>query len=179
MTTMTTTQLLITVGIMVLDTALTRFLPFLCFPDAKKTPAAVRYLGRTLPYAAMGMLVIYCLKDVGGTARPAGGVGAAFDFAAAPLAAQYPPQHIGRHGGVYAAGAARFLKGEAGSPPFSGYWRLEVLFPLYKKFTFAVWTGLAGAAIMYKSSVLWGGSCRLSTLKYIPMERERNRLAKK
>ncbi len=61
---MTTAQLLITVGIMVLGTALTRFLPFLCFPNAEKTPAAVRYLGRTLPYAAIGMLVIYCLKDV-------------------------------------------------------------------------------------------------------------------
>ncbi|MDY3248890.1 MAG: AzlD domain-containing protein [Candidatus Choladocola sp.] len=43
-------------------TALIRFLPFLVF--RKGTPKAVLYLGRVLPYAIMGMLVVYCLKNV-------------------------------------------------------------------------------------------------------------------
>lgn len=45
-----------------LVTALTRFLPFLIF--RKKTPAVVTYLGKVLPCAIMGMLVVYCMKDV-------------------------------------------------------------------------------------------------------------------
>ncbi|MGI6270216.1 MAG: branched-chain amino acid transporter permease [Candidatus Howiella sp.] len=69
---MTAAQLLITVGIMVIGTVLTRFLPFVCFPDVEKTPAAVRYLGRVLPCAAMGMLVVYCLKDVSLLSAPHG-----------------------------------------------------------------------------------------------------------
>lgn len=43
---------------------LTRFLPFLIFPAGKPTPAYVQYLGKVLPCAIFGMLVIYCLKDV-------------------------------------------------------------------------------------------------------------------
>lgn len=49
-------------------TILIRFLPFLVF--RKKTPNAVLYLGEVLPYAIMGMLVVYCLKNIsftGGT----------------------------------------------------------------------------------------------------------------
>ena len=52
------------VAAMVLGTLITRFLPFLVFPAGKKTPAFVDYLGRTLPYATMGLLVVYCLKGV-------------------------------------------------------------------------------------------------------------------
>ena len=40
-----------------------RFLPFLLF-NKKDPPPVVVYLGKTLPYAAMGMLVVYCLKNV-------------------------------------------------------------------------------------------------------------------
>lgn len=43
-------------------TALLRFLPFLIF--RKGTPEPVRYLGGVLPYAIMGMLVVYCLKNI-------------------------------------------------------------------------------------------------------------------
>ena len=46
----------------VLVTMLTRFLPFLIF--RKKTPKIVTYLGTVLPCAIMGMLVVYCMKDV-------------------------------------------------------------------------------------------------------------------
>ncbi|MHC1787237.1 MAG: branched-chain amino acid transporter permease [Christensenellales bacterium] len=45
-------------------TALIRFAPFLLFPPGRRTPRIIIYLGRVLPQAAMGMLVIYCLKDV-------------------------------------------------------------------------------------------------------------------
>lgn len=43
-------------------TALLRFLPFLVFRNG--TPEPVRYLGGVLPYAIMGMLVVYCLKNI-------------------------------------------------------------------------------------------------------------------
>lgn len=41
-----------------------RFLPFLLLGDKRRTPPFVSYLGRVLPFAIMGMLVVYCLKDV-------------------------------------------------------------------------------------------------------------------
>ncbi len=46
-----------------LVTAATRFLPFLIFGSSRKTPDIIVYLGKVLPYAIMGMLVVYCLKD--------------------------------------------------------------------------------------------------------------------
>ena len=61
---MTTTQNIITLGMVVLGTVLTRFLPFLVFPANKPTPAYIRYLGQVLPAAAIGLLMIYCFKDV-------------------------------------------------------------------------------------------------------------------
>ena len=53
-------------------TFFTRLLPFLLFPANKKTPDFVLYLGRVLPYAIMGMLIIYCFKDVEFLSRPFG-----------------------------------------------------------------------------------------------------------
>ena len=44
--------------------AFTRFLPFLAFPEGRKRPQAITYLGSVLPYAIIGMLVIYCFKGV-------------------------------------------------------------------------------------------------------------------
>lgn len=55
-----------------LVTAATRFLPFLMFGSGKKTPDIILYLGKVLPYAIMGMLVVYCLKDVYFLASPHG-----------------------------------------------------------------------------------------------------------
>jgi len=52
------------IAVVALVTAGLRFLPFLIFGESKSTPPLVSYLGRVLPYAIMGMLVIYCLKDV-------------------------------------------------------------------------------------------------------------------
>lgn len=57
-------QRMITIGICVLGTMITRFLPFLIFNEKKPTPKYIQYLGKTLPCATFGMLVIYCLKDV-------------------------------------------------------------------------------------------------------------------
>lgn len=45
-------------------TVLTRFLPFIAFPAGRETPRYIRYLGRALPGAVFGLLVVYCLKDV-------------------------------------------------------------------------------------------------------------------
>ena len=61
---MTAAQQLITIGMFVLGTLVTRFLPFLLFPAGRPTPRYVQYLGKALPPAALGLLVVYCLKDV-------------------------------------------------------------------------------------------------------------------
>ena len=61
---MTFTQEVITIGLCVLGTMATRFLPFLIFSFQKPTPPLIQYLGKALPSAIFGMLVIYCLKNV-------------------------------------------------------------------------------------------------------------------
>lgn len=61
---MTVTEQIITVAMVVLGTALTRFLPFLIFPAGKSTPRYIQYLGKVLPAAVFGLLVIYCLRNV-------------------------------------------------------------------------------------------------------------------
>jgi branched-subunit amino acid transport protein AzlD len=55
-----------------LVTAGLRFLPFWIFGKNRKTPPLIAYLGQVLPYATMGMLVVYCLKGVDLTAAPFG-----------------------------------------------------------------------------------------------------------
>ena len=55
---------------MAVVTVLLRFLPFLVF--RKETPPYISYLGRVLPSAIIGMLVVYCLKDMDVTAAPFG-----------------------------------------------------------------------------------------------------------
>lgn len=61
---MTLTEQIITIGAVVLATMLTRFLPFIIFPAGKSTPKFIQYLGKVLPAAVFGLLVVYCLKDV-------------------------------------------------------------------------------------------------------------------
>lgn len=53
-------------------TQLTRWLPFWLFPENKEPPAIVTYLGRVLPAATMGLLVVYCLKGVSWINAPHG-----------------------------------------------------------------------------------------------------------
>lgn len=52
------------VAVIALVTALLRFLPFILLGNNRKTPPIIEKLGRLLPYAIMGMLVVYCLKGV-------------------------------------------------------------------------------------------------------------------
>lgn len=40
------------------------FLPFLIFGGGKKTPPFIAYLGRVLPCAIIGMLVVFCLRNI-------------------------------------------------------------------------------------------------------------------
>lgn len=61
---MTLTQQIITIAMIVLGTLVTRFLPFLLFPAGKPTPRYIQYLGKVLPSAVFGLLVVYSLKDV-------------------------------------------------------------------------------------------------------------------
>lgn len=61
---MTPSQQVATVAMVVLGTMLTRFLPFLAFPAGKPTPKYVQYLGRVLPAAVFGVLVVYSLRNV-------------------------------------------------------------------------------------------------------------------
>ena len=61
--TMTVSQSILTIAVIVLGTMTTRFLPFFLFPEGKKPPAFITYLGTVLPYAVIGLLIVYCLKD--------------------------------------------------------------------------------------------------------------------
>lgn len=60
---MTTLQSIVTILAVVLGTMATRFLPFLIFPEGKTPPKFITYLGTVLPYAVIGLLVVYCVKD--------------------------------------------------------------------------------------------------------------------
>lgn len=55
--------MVLTVAVVVETTLLTRFSAFLIFPPGKKAPDFVQYLGKALPAAVMGMLVVYTFKD--------------------------------------------------------------------------------------------------------------------
>lgn len=57
---------------MSLVTMLLRFLPFLIFSGKKQVPQIILYLGDVLPSAVIGMLVIYCLRDISFTTAPFG-----------------------------------------------------------------------------------------------------------
>ena len=61
---MNLTQQLLTIAVVALGTMATRFLPFLIFPAGKETPKFVQYLGKALPGAVFGLLLVYCLKHV-------------------------------------------------------------------------------------------------------------------
>lgn len=50
----------------------TRVIPFLIFPKGKEIPRVVQYLGKVLTPAVIGMLVVYCLKEVSLIAAPHG-----------------------------------------------------------------------------------------------------------
>ena len=53
--------IILVMGVMTLAT---RILPVLIFGRGEKVPDYIMYLGRVVPYTAMGLLIVYCLKDV-------------------------------------------------------------------------------------------------------------------
>lgn len=63
---------LLMVLVVALVTAATRFLPFLLFSGKRKTPRLLVHLSNVLPCAIMGMLVVYCLKDISFLSAPYG-----------------------------------------------------------------------------------------------------------
>lgn len=65
-------QTLVMILAVAAGTQITRWLPFWLFPENKEPPAVVTYLGRVLPAAAMGLLVVYCLKNVSWLTMPHG-----------------------------------------------------------------------------------------------------------
>lgn len=69
---LTTSQTMIIILMVAFGAMLTRFLPFLIFGRMEKVPKNIEYLGKTLPYATIGMLVVYCLKGVTFTRQPYG-----------------------------------------------------------------------------------------------------------
>lgn len=58
--------------VMGLVTLATRIVPVLIFGRGKKVPDYILYLGKVVPYTAMGLLIVYCLKDVSVVEAPHG-----------------------------------------------------------------------------------------------------------
>lgn len=69
---MTAAQALVSISAMAVFTFLTRAVPFFLFPNNKPVPEYIKYLGAVLPFAVMGMLIVYCLKLAVITAFPYG-----------------------------------------------------------------------------------------------------------
>lgn len=67
-----TGQTLIIILMVAIGAMLTRFLPFLLFGKREQHSKLLDYLGKTLPYATSGMLVVYCLKGVKLNLKPYG-----------------------------------------------------------------------------------------------------------
>ena len=66
------TKSAVLIAVCALITATLRFIPFLIFSGKRKTPEFINYLGKVLPFAIMGMLVVFCLKSTSITAYPYG-----------------------------------------------------------------------------------------------------------
>ena len=60
------------IAVIALVTIALRFLPFVIFSGKRQTPAYISYLGKVLPFSIMGMLVIYCLRNISFSAAPFG-----------------------------------------------------------------------------------------------------------
>lgn len=69
---MTIFQQVVTIGLCAVGTMFTRFLPFAVFSGKKPTPKYIEYLGKALPGAVFGMLVMYCLRNVNFTVQSYG-----------------------------------------------------------------------------------------------------------
>lgn len=70
--TLSTSQTLIIISLAALATMITRFLPFIIFKGNGSTNSYINYLGKVLPYSAIGLLVVYCLRNINLNTRPNG-----------------------------------------------------------------------------------------------------------
>lgn len=70
--TLTPIQTLAIIAMVMLGTVITRFLPFILFANSKGRHPYITYLGKVLPYSAIGLLVVYCLKSVNVMSSPFG-----------------------------------------------------------------------------------------------------------
>ena len=61
--TLTVTQTLVTIAAIAIGVQISRWLPFAAFSGKKELPEFIKYLGRVLPPALMGLLVVYCFKN--------------------------------------------------------------------------------------------------------------------
>ena len=104
--TLTTTQALLIALAVTAGTVITRFLPFLLFPDSCPVPKLITYLGRTLPAAMMGLLPAELFRRLC-PPRPAGAYLHSRDHGAAPVEAQRAAVHRRRHGALHGAGSGR------------------------------------------------------------------------
>ena len=70
--TLTPGEVWIYIILITLGTMITRFAPFILFPESKKPPKIVTYLSNVLPPAVMGLLVVYCLRNTKVLSSPYG-----------------------------------------------------------------------------------------------------------
>lgn len=70
--TLTPVKVLIILLVVCLATIITRFLPFILFKNIKSNNGYIKYLGEVLPYSAIGLIVVYCLRGVDLNASPYG-----------------------------------------------------------------------------------------------------------
>lgn len=88
--------------VVAVTTFATRLVPFLIFPKGKEIPAVVRYLGKVLTPAVIGMLVVYCLKTVS-IIKPPHGIP---EFAAVMITAIL---HVWKRNNLLSIGAGTIL----------------------------------------------------------------------
>ncbi|NLY61448.1 MAG: branched-chain amino acid transporter AzlD [Clostridiales bacterium] len=62
--TLTPNQTILVICIVAIATMITRFLPFVLFKGSKSNNSYIKYLGQVLPYATIGLLIVYCLRNV-------------------------------------------------------------------------------------------------------------------
>ena len=109
---MTMTQVFLTILTVSLATALTRFLPFIIFPAGKQTPKYIQYLGKVLPSAVFGLLVVYCLKNVS-LFSGSHGLPEAVAIAVTVVLHLWTGVHRGRYPLLYASGPTGVLNAKA------------------------------------------------------------------
>ena len=98
--------------VMGIVTLATRILPVFIFGRNEKVPDFVLYLGRVVPYTAMGLLIVYCLKDVSFLSCAAGDHFAGSCQRHISREAKYHPQRRDRDHRVYGACPGSFLKSD-------------------------------------------------------------------